>query len=264
MSNSMIVGLISILIGACLVWYGVLEYQVGSEASVDPVDVELADLEAGGPLPDNHIKIGLHHCMYHLSVYDYDFDGDDETMRPSSPLNWVWSPLISDTHPYIPEMKALIKRHGGLKKIPRDADWPVLKDFVVLLKSEYYETVRDVPGGRKPYKSVSGLVINRIESVGDEEKRLIRKEFPDIDFDKILIVQHGRKPMPVAGSISFIAVGSLLGLIPLVVFFRRLGGSRQTVVASDASEPPEAPESEDLDVEEQAPQTEDSNPYRQT
>jgi len=261
MSNSMKVGLISIVIGGCLIWYGVLEYQVGSEASVDPVNVELADLEAGSPLPDNHIKIGLHHCMYHLSVYDYDYDGDDETMRSSSELNWVWSPLISDKHPYVLKMKALINKHGGLKKIPKSADWPVLKDFVVLLKSDYYETAGDVPGGRKPYKSVSGLVMNRIESIGDEEKRLIRSQFPKIDFDKILILEHNRTPTSVVASISFIAVGGLMALLPLVVFVRRLGGSGQIAVTSDASEPPDAPE--DLAVE-QDPQPEDSSPYRQT
>ncbi len=264
MSDSMKVGLISIFLGGCLIWYGVLEYQVGSEASADPVDVELADLEAGKPLPDNHIQIGLHHCMYHLSVYDYDYDGDDDTMRSSSPLNWVWSPVISDKHPYVPKMQALIKRYGGLKKIPRNADWPSLKDFVVLLKSKAYDTVGDVPRGRKKYKSVSGLVMNRIESIGDEEKNLIRSQFPKIDFDKILVVEHGRKPSSVAASISFMSAGGLMALIPLVVFFRRLGGPRHVVAASGPPEPPEAPQPEEFAVEDAAPQAEDGNPYRQT
>ena len=32
--------------------------------TAEPVDVALADLEAGKPLPDNHINIGLHHAMW--------------------------------------------------------------------------------------------------------------------------------------------------------------------------------------------------------
>ena len=226
MSNAKIVGLILIVIGGCLAYFGFLEYRVGSDASQDPVAVELVDLEAGKPLPDNHIIIGLHHCMYNSSVIEYEYDDDERSdMRPSSPVNWIWSPLISGEHPYMQDIRKLIKTHGSLKKVPKGARWPVLKDFVVLLKSETYDTVGDIPDGRKAYKSVSGLVINRIESLGDDEKRLIRSKFPKIDFDKILIVEHGRKPSSTALSISIIIGGCVLFLIPVVLFLRRLGGA---------------------------------------
>ena len=225
MTGARIVGLIVIVIGGCLIYFGILEYQVGSDASADPVDIELVDLEAGEPPPDNHIRIGLHHCMYNSSVIEYEYDDDgNQAMRKSSPVNWTWSPLISDKHPYMQQIRKLRKTYGSLKKVPKGANWPVLKDFAVLLKSELYETVGDIPDGRKPYKSVSGLVINRIESLGDDEKQLIRSKFPKIDFDKILIVEHGRKPSSPATSISIIAAGALLAMIPAVVFLRRRGG----------------------------------------
>lgn len=225
MSKRRTVGLIVMAIGGCLIYYGLLEYRVGSGASPDPADVELADLEAGKPLPDNHIRIGLHHCLYKSSVIEYEYDEDDgKAMKPSSPVKWIWSPLISDRHPYMQKLRKLVAKHGSIKKIPRNADWPVVKDFVVLLKSEAYDTVREIPDGRKLYKSVSGLVINRIESLGDDEKRLIRRRFPEIDFDKILIVEHGRKPSSPAVSVAFIAGGTLLVLMPVAFFVRRLVG----------------------------------------
>ena len=112
------------------------------------------------------------------------------------------------------------------KSTARNADRPVVKDFAVLLKSEAYDTVKDIPDGRECYKSVSGLVINRIESLGDDEKRLIRGKFPEIDFDKILIVERGRKPSSVALSIGIIAGGALLVLLPVAFFVRRLVGRR--------------------------------------
>ena len=238
MSSAKKVGLILMVIGGCLAYYGVLEYQVGSQAAPESVDVELADLEAGKPLPDNHIRIGLHHCMYNISVVEYEFDSDSEQIRPSSPVNWTWSPLISDKHAYAIRIRELIKTYGSVKKIPRSENWPVLKDFVVLLKSETYKTYKDISDGRKYYKSVSGLVINRIESLGDDEKKLIRRKFPKIDFDKILIVEHGRKPSSAALSISIITGGGLLFLLPLFIFSRRMGAGPQV------NESPEPTESE--------------------
>jgi hypothetical protein len=235
-----------IVIGGCLAYFGILEYSVGGDASPTPVDVELADLEAGKPLPDNHIGIGLHHCMYNSSVIEYEYDGGDKTMRPSSPVIWTWTPLISDKHPYAIKIRQLIAKHGSVKKIPRSADWPVLKDFVVLLKSEAYDTVKDIPDGRKYYKSVSGLVINEIESLGDEDKRLIRAKFPKIDFEKILIVEHGRKPSSAAVSISIIVVGGLLMLIPVFLFFRRWGGGGAVDETYSVESEPD-PQSQDAD-----------------
>ena len=262
MSSAMKAGLVVMVVGGCLVWFGVLEYQVGGDASPDPVPVKLADLEAGDPLPDNHIQIGLHHCMYNSSVIEYEYDDDgNKTMRRSSPVTWIWTPLISDKHPYAVQIQKMIKTYGSIKKIPRGADWPVLKDFVVLLKSEAFDTVGDIPDGRKKYTSVSGLVINRIESLDDDDKKLIRRKFPKVDFDKILIVEHGRKPSSLALSISIIAGGGLLMLIPVVVFFRRSGGSPLVDKPSAPDEPQDGPQADDAS---DAPtvDTEDENPYR--
>ncbi|MBT3200184.1 MAG: hypothetical protein HN350_09725 [Phycisphaerales bacterium] len=226
MANAKVVGIIVMVIGGCLAWFGVLEHRVGSQASTEPVAVELADLENGSPVPDNNILIGLHHCMYNSSVIEYEYDDDGRSeMRSTSPVNWIWTPLISDKHSYMQGIRKLIKTHGSLKKVPKGARWPVVKDFVVLLKSEVYDTVGDIPDGRKTYESVYGLVINQIESLGEDEKRLIRRKFPKIDFDKVLIVEHGRKPLSAALSISIIVGGCVLFLIPVVLFLGRLGGA---------------------------------------
>ncbi len=263
MSNAVKIGLVVIVIGGCLSYFGVLEYRVGSDASPEPVAIELADLEAGKPLPDNHIRIGLHHCMYNSSVIEYEYDDDNrKTMRSSSPVNWIWSPIISDKHPYMQKIRELEKTYGSLKKTPKGADWPVLKDFVVLLKSESYDTVGDIPDGRKFYTSVSGLVINRIESLGDDEKSLIRKKFPKIDFDKILIIEHGRKPSSAALSISIIVGGGVLMLIPVLLFLRRrLGGVRPTTEPAVPAEPSSDTQARSPDAQSTP---EDDKPYRQT
>lgn len=196
-----------LIAGGYLIWYGVQEYQVGSDASPDPVGVDLAALEAGEPLPDNHVRIGVHHALYNSSVFSYEAENGDKRMKPSSKLNCLYTPLISDQHPYMQGLRRLGKTYGSIAKIPRNADWPPAKEFVVILKSEAYTKVGDVPAGRKKFASVTGLVVNRIESLSDEEQRLIRQKFPTIDFDKVYIVEHGRKPSSTTAAIAFIVVG---------------------------------------------------------
>ena len=211
-------GWLVMIIGGCLIWYGILEYRVGGGASSVAVDVEIADLEAGNALPDNHIRIGLHHCLYGASVFEYEDDSGQPTS--SSKLVWLYSPIISDGHSYMDGLRELEKTHGSLENVPEDAEWPPLTDFAVLVKSEAYKTLGDVPDQRKYYESVSGLVINRIESLGDQEKSLIREMFPDIDFDKILILEHGREPTSSGVVAALILAGSLFVLIPVLLGIR--------------------------------------------
>lgn len=233
---------IAIIVGGCLIWFGVQEYRVGRKSSSEPVPVELADLEAGEPLPDNHIRIGLNHHMFAGTVIEYE--GKDRGLTPSSKVTWIYTPLISDTHPYMQKIHELQKKYGSLKKVPRNADWPALGKFVVLVKSEAYKTVKDIPRKRKTYKSVTGLVVNLIDPLDDRAKRLIREGIPKIDFDKVFVVEHARKPTSVAGSIGFISAGALLVLLPVGLMLRRRGRLPADAPADEAAAPPEPPPSE--------------------
>jgi len=244
-------GWILLIAGGCLIWYGIQEYQVGADASAEPVDVDLAALEAGEPLADNHIKIGLHHSLYNSSVFEFEDEDETGRMKKSSKLTWLYTPLISDKHPYIDGLRKLEKKYGSIKKTPKNADWPPLKDFVVILKSAAYKTVGDVPTGRKKYSSVTGLVINRIESLGDDEQRLIRQKFPKIDFDKVYIVEHGRKPSSATAAIAIIVVGAILVLMCVALMFRspraQLSGDPETPSPDPNGEPADSASTTDAD-----------------
>ena len=41
---------------------------------------------------------------------------------------------------------------------------------------------------------MQGLVVNRIEELGSEEKDLLRQDYPGLDFNKCLILEEGRQP----------------------------------------------------------------------
>ena len=61
-------------------------------------------------------------------------------------------------------------------------------------------------------ETVTGMVINRISSLGTEEKKLLREGYPGIDFDRCWIVHVGRTPM--SGAVIF---GMLVGAVVLLV-----------------------------------------------
>jgi len=236
-------GIVLMVIGGCLAYFGYLEYQVGSQSSAKPVDVELADLEAGKPLPDNHTKIGRHHRIYGSSVYEYETD-DGSQPRPSSPVNWTYYPILSDKHPSIMKMRELEKKYGSWKKVP-EAERPRVKDFAVIVKTEDFKTIKDIPGGRKYNKSISGLVINEIESLGDDEKDLIRAEFPKIEFEKVFILEEYRKPTSVPLSIGLMIGGGVLIVLPLLLILRsRLRGGLPAKPPADGDTQAETPSSD--------------------
>ena len=254
------IAIVAVIIGGCLIWFGIQEYRVGADASTVPVPVELADLEAGKPLPDNHIRIGLNHCMYGSVVFEYE--SEEGKMKASSEVNWTYTPLISDQHPYMQKLRALEKRYGGLNKIPNNADWPVLGNFVVLLKSEVHKTVGDIPDVRMVYDSATGLVINEVDPLGEEEKRLIRQGLSGIDFDKVFIVEQWREPTSAGASIGIIAGGALLVLIPVTLGIRSCRKPASLPAEKPAAQSEPAPDDQEEPADVEAPIPPDRNPYR--
>ena len=218
MKGSTWLALILMGIGGCMVYYGFLENRLSGDASVEPVEVSLADLEAGEPLPDAHIKIGLHHRMYAISVYEHEDDGSGR-LRSDTTVYWTYYPIISHDHPYIRSLVELEEEYGSLDKIP-DREWPPLGEVAVVVKSELFSTYGEIPRERRYTEAIEGMVINEIESLGEEEKKLLSDGFPKMDFDKILILEEYRRPISTAGVVAIITVGSILVILPGFLWVR--------------------------------------------
>lgn len=210
--------IIGLVIGGCLAYFGYEEYRVGGSSSAEPVDVELADLEEGKPLPDTHVRIGKNYRLYLFNVFEYVKE-EGRRPGPDTEVTWVYYPIVSEKHPAIVKLRQLRAKYGSLGKAPK-AERPKVEDFAVLIKTERYGTVKELPDGFDYIASATGLVINRIESLGDEERRLIRGTFPKIDFDKVYILEEHREPTSRAVSIGFIVAGALVVLLTLWLTFR--------------------------------------------
>jgi hypothetical protein len=206
--------------------FAITEWRVGSTSTAEPLPVELAKLESGSVPENNHLKIGPHTACYFATVYTYT-TSKKTRQRPNAntKVDYSFYPILSPAHPYVKQIQKLETKYGDLDKVP-DEEFPDLSDFKVLVKTTRFRKVGDIPDdGLHTEGAVQGLVINRISSLNSEEQNLIKRDFPDIDFNKILILDEGRRPSSglfslFLGCCSVPFWFSMAGLFVLWVFCR--------------------------------------------
>ena len=207
-------------LGGVLAFIGYQEYKVSEGTSKDPVPVSIVKLEFGVDLPNNHIEVGEHAAIYDALIYEYEQSFSDPTGDdPKTKVNFVYYPIVSQSHPLAEKLESLSKRDPDSI---RDEEYEALgkEKFKVLVRTGRYDKVGDLPqGGVARLDKVSGMVVNEISSVGWEEQNLLRQAFPDIDFKNILILQEGRKPSSPAASFGMMGGGGALMLVGLGLMF---------------------------------------------
>ena len=96
--------------------------------------------------------------------------------------------------------------------------------FAVIVKTERFKKFGDIPDVPQRHEGqLEGLVINTLRPLGYKEKKLLKEEFPNMDFDKVLVVEENRKPSSWAwcatfqyGGMALIGAGLLLGIVFIV------------------------------------------------
>jgi hypothetical protein len=206
--------------GGFLSFMGGQEFLVGHGASSEPVAVELARLEAGEAPPNNHLLVGEHVALYPACVYSYQTKkraaGDP---APSAKVNYCFYPIISGEHEFIRALGELDEKYHGLDNVPANIPGPEIRQFAILVKTRQFKTIGAIPGDINTAPSVQGLVINQIDSLDGEEARLIKESFPNLDVDKVLILEEGRRPASLFKSLGMMAGGVALALGGLGLLF---------------------------------------------
>jgi len=164
--------------GGVLGYLGFQEYDVSRGTTEEPLPVELAELEKGNVPSNAHLKIGQHWQVYPHSVYTYEEKrGQTGEPGPSTKVQKVFYPILSDQHPYVLKIAALETEYGGLAKVPPEK-WPTdLGKVAVLVKSFKFNKIGDIPDSWEGEASIEGLVVNRIDSIKDDEAQLLAQSF---------------------------------------------------------------------------------------
>jgi hypothetical protein len=200
--------------GAAVAFFGYQEYTVSSGASEIPVHCELRDLETGSELPDNHLEIGEHWAIFSTWVGSGEYNSDQ--------LDYIYYPIVSEESPYNQAWDNLLARYGD-NEIP-ESEYPSLKSLAVLVKTKKYKREGAIPQEWEKVGSVTGLVINDIESLGPEEKRLLLQSYPELSLQNVLILEEDREPKSVITAVGTILLGGVLIVAGSGVFVRSRQG----------------------------------------
>jgi hypothetical protein len=188
-------GIALIVFGGILGYFTIQEGRLAATASSTPQEITLQQLIARGPEGNAHIILK-----------DFEFGDNMVYQQDEHGTTWakVWVPVVP---------------HQGI----REGVGGRILNIQAIVKSS------KVPGQSEfnqfaTQTSIQGMVTNRIDSLGSEERGILQKSYPQTDFSKCLIVEDGRKPsssgvilLMGAGTIVLIAGGAGL----LVLSFRR-------------------------------------------
>ena len=208
-------GVVLLILGVVLGYYATQELRVSSGSQGEPLTVDLAKLEACETPESNYVRVGEHLPSYNGAVYRTTKQSGNQ-VAPTTPISYCYYPIISTSHPFTQAMRRLQtgEVQNGVPEIPE------LSNFRVLVRSHRFDAVGEIPDTFTTCASVDGLIINRISPLAADEANLIKKSFPKLNLDEVLILEEDRKPTSMWAGIAmmvgaFALAGGGIGLIVL-------------------------------------------------
>ena len=193
-----VVKLLMIVCGLILLVFGVQEYRLASESSQTPQKITCAELAANGPGKNAYITLTNARLCGESFVYKTDPRGIVNEWKQ------VWIPAVPPNIRLVDSLANLVKELRG--ETP-----PKPKDIHVLIKTSHVKdekALRALAGQGE----ITGLVTNKIESLGSKEKEILEQNYPGIDFDRCYVIEHDRKPQDILKVAAMIGGGGLMAL----------------------------------------------------
>ena len=193
--------LVPIVVGAVLFFFGFQDWRLALKAKVRPQSISAAQLEANGPGDNAHVNLtGVVLCEWSF-VYEASKRGGKENWR------WVWVPAVAQNSAYA---RNLLAMPPGMEPPPPDQVRIIIKSNKARSEEDVHELAMN--------RSIHGMVINEIESLGGEEKKLLSQSYPGIDFSRCWIVQVNRAPAGSGQVMGMMGGGGMLVLLGLSWF----------------------------------------------
>ncbi|MEX2216015.1 MAG: hypothetical protein WD768_18025 [Phycisphaeraceae bacterium] len=194
--------------GAVLLYFGVQEMRLSSAAKAEPQTITCDNLAKNGPGDNAHIVLSDFILLAEGGVYE---------AKSGSDTNWItfWAPLV----PYGGEFhQEVMKKFDAAGKLTGEMPHPKSIDVIFKTKSVKNEAALAVVSQQD---TLAGMVVNKIDTLGSEEKKLLASSYPGIDFDKCWIIEHGRKPAGMGKIAGFLGGGAGLILLPGIYLITR-------------------------------------------
>lgn len=164
--------------GFMLGFMGVQEMRLAAAAKAEPQRITCADLSARGPGDNAHVEL----TNFILCTQSYVYEG----RAANSPWDKVWVPAVpvgGAFHQQVMQLLATQPNFAG--------PMPVPSDIKVLVKSTRTRNDMEMTTlSNRP--SLRGVVVNKIESLGKDELKLLQQSYPGTNFSSCYIMHEGR------------------------------------------------------------------------
>jgi len=187
-----------IVVGCVLGYYGFKELKLNRTAQTVAQSLTCAQLLQSGPGENAHIS------MSDLLLCDFAYIYAEESGRWAG----AWVPAVPMNGPYHTRVMELLEQGVPEREIPMP------KNIGLIVKLPDARGEDDVTTAAAQ-ATLQGMVVNEIESLGSEEKRVLKESYPAVDFNACYIFEVGRRPAGAGklfglfggGALCFVVVG---------------------------------------------------------
>jgi hypothetical protein len=253
------------LLGLGLCAYASIEYKRSKGSGSEPVKIDLLDIENGRISKSPYIRLGPHYRLYDAIYYRYEIVAEKGESPEHTKVTSTYYPIFSADGPVGRRMESLLRKYGGYDKIPDllpDDERLPDDNPVVIVRTREYNTIGELPGGTVRFEKMEGMIVNWGGPMGVDFMATMRERYEDINFNKVLLFEPGRKPLSGIAAIGMVVAGLLLFAVPPIVMIRR---DRAKLKKSGVKETQDTNVSSPEDVEVTLIQENvEGNPYRRT
>lgn len=203
------------IFGAIILFYGYSEYHLASKSAATPQAMAVAELEKGIPA-NNYLTLGDHVPLYKMVIYSHS--------KGSQTVDYAYYPITTkdDLQKIVHELGA---KHGGDTRAITDTEFGKAFHPAVLVKTHDFSTIdklkEAVDKEKFPTSNVTGMVVNEIDNLGNNEREMLEGAYPGSDLKNVIIFEAGRKPTPPATSLAIMGAGGAVILLGVMYLFKK-------------------------------------------
>ncbi len=192
-----------IIVGGVLVFFGIQEMRLSSGCKAEPKKLTCAELSANGPGDNSHIQLTDFVLPESVFVYNESSKGGGWTC--------IWIPAVPLDGDYVKEYQKAMEA-GGQPPAPTG--------LKVIVKSKGVRTEKDLEALAKK-DMIQGVVINKVEAVSGEEKKILVQNYPGSNIDTCWILEVGRTPSGMGKLAGFFGGGIVCAGLGVVLMLAK-------------------------------------------
>ena len=178
------------------------EWRLSGAVKQEAQTITCTDLALGGYGDNAHIRL----TDFYVATAEFV----TQEKRRSKAWSKVWLPVVPMDGEYVKLLGAL----------PDDAEEiPPVRDFRVILQSEHVEGQAGL-ARLGELDALTGVVINEVDSLDSDTKKLLGESYPGVDLDTCWILDHRRKVPAAARYLAVLALGVGLVAWAILLFVR--------------------------------------------